>query len=118
LTFDKKLVGYLNDMKFINLTPHDVTVINNNNKRTFHRDGTIARVSQISPTVVEVVDGVTISVVRFGDVVGLPQPVDGVKFIVSVLVKSACPNRTDLVSPGDQIRDENGNVIGCKQFFC
>jgi hypothetical protein len=117
LTFDKKLVGYLNNMKFINLTPHDVTVINNNNKRTFHRDGTIARVSQIS-TVVEVVDGVTISAVRFGDVVGLPQPVDGVKFIVSALVKSACPNRTDLVSPGDQIRDENGNVIGCKQFFC
>ena len=109
-------------MKFVNLTPHDITVVlpdtqtENNRRRVFHRDGTVARVSQIA-TVVETIDDIVISTVKFGSVVGLPKPVDGIRFIVSSMVKSAEPNRTDLVSPGDLVRDENGNVIGCKGFY-
>jgi len=110
-------------MKFINLTPHDVVVIlpdtdtETNRRRTFHRDGTVARVSQRTQ-LVETVDGVDVSAVRFEGVIGLPKSVDGVRFIVSAMVKSAAGDRTDLVSPGEQVRDDNGNVIGCKGFFC
>jgi len=106
-------------MKFINLTPHDVVVIlADGASKTFNRDGTVARVNQTA-SVVQIVDGVSISTVRFGDVVGLPEPVTGTMFIVSALVKSALAGRrTDVVSPGDLVRDANGNVIGCKGFFC
>jgi len=110
-------------MKFINLTPHDITVIlpdtdvETNCRRTFHRDGTVARVSQIAATV-DKIDGIRIETVRFGPIVGLPQPVGDTLFIVSAMVKNAAGNRTDLVSPGDLVRDASGNVIGCKSFYC
>jgi len=110
-------------MKFINLTPHDITVVlvdsdtQSNRSRIFHKSDTIARVSQVS-TMVEFIDEVAIRAVKFGPVTGLPQPTDGIKYIVSAMVKSASAGRTDLVSPGDLIRDASGNVIGCKGFFC
>ena len=110
-------------MKFINLTPHDITVIlpdtdvETNRRRTFHCDGTVARVSQIVTTV-DKIDGIRIETVKFGPIVGLPQSVGDTLFIVSAMVKNAAGNRTDLVSPGELVRDASGNVIGCKSFYC
>lgn len=108
-------------MKLINLTPHNITVCLTDTTpfryRNYERSGTVARVSQIS-TVVDTVDGVPISTVRFGAVVDLPDVVPGVIYIVSAMVKSAAANRIDLVSPGELVRDDSGNVIGCKGFYC
>jgi hypothetical protein len=109
-------------MKFINLTPHDVTVVladtdtETNRRRVYSKSGTIARVAQTISTV-EIVDGIDISTVKFGQVTGLPDAVDNVRYIVSAIVKNASPNRIDLVSPGELVRDENGVIIGCKGFF-
>lgn len=50
---------------------------------------------------------------EFGEVVDLPEPQEGVLYIVSMLVAARAQNRTDLVSPGRQIRNEAGQVIGC-----
>lgn len=49
----------------------------------------------------------------FGEVVDLPEPQEGVLYIVSMLVAARASNRTDLVSPGRQIRNDAGQVIGC-----
>jgi hypothetical protein len=51
-------------------------------------------------------------------VVGLPEPSPDTLLIVSGMVKSAATGRTDLVSPGDLVRDAAGVVLGCKGFFC
>ena len=107
-------------MKFINLTPHDITVFladRPGGSTTFAKSGTVARVSQVTE-VVQVVDGINISTARFGPVVGLPDRADDTLYIVSALVKTASAGRSDLVSPGELVRDANGNVIGCKGFFC
>ena len=106
-------------MKFINLTPHDITVFmpDNGYDKTFAKSGTIARVAQ-ETTVVRTVDGINISTATFGPVVGLPEREDGTLFIVSALVKSAATGRTDLVSPGVLVRSADGVVIGCRDFFC
>ena len=117
-------------MKFINLTPPDITVIlpdtttETNRVRTFHRDGTVARVSQ-NTSVAFTVDDINISTATFGPVVGLPERDASTLFIVSAMVKSASTGRTDLVSPGElvrvrhgQDRNDAGVVIGCKGFFC
>jgi hypothetical protein len=93
----------MNNIKIINLTPHDINVIVDGDVTVIPRDGTVARVNQIS-TVVDKINGIPVSVVRFGDVVGLPDPVPGV-------------NRSDVVSPGELVRNSDGNVIGCKGFF-
>ena len=97
------------------MTPHDINVIVDGDVTVIRRDGTVARVNQIS-TVVDKINGIPVSVVRFGDVVGLPDPVPGVIWIVSALVKQAV-NRSDVVSPGELVRNSDGNVIGCKGFF-
>jgi len=106
-------------MKFINLTPHDITVILNadGGSKTLPKSGTIARVSQVT-AVARTVDGINISTATFGSVVGLPERADDTLYIVSAMVKSAAGERRDLVSPGELVRDDSGNVIGCKGFFC
>jgi hypothetical protein len=105
--------------KFVNLTPHDVTVVSGGKIKKYLRDGTVARVSEIA-TWVFTIDDVDISDVVFGDVIGLPAPVTGVYFVVSAMVKEAVKKsgsgRNDCVSPGNLIRNEKGDVIGCKGF--
>jgi hypothetical protein len=105
-------------MKFVNLTPHDITVIRaSGDSTTFAKSGTIARVSQVT-AVAYTVDGINVSTATFGPVVGLPDWTDDTLYIVSGMVKSAGGDRTDLVSPGELVRDAAGVVIGCKGFFC
>ena len=102
---------------FINATPHDITIIlADGSTRVFPKSGNIARVAQTS-AILETVDGVSISTVNFGAVTGLPDAAIGVRVIVSALVKSAAPNRSDLISPGELVRDGNGVVIGAKGFY-
>jgi hypothetical protein len=38
-------------------------------------------------------------------------------YIVSSLVAAACPERTDLLVPGNAVRDADGKIIGCKCFI-
>ena len=48
------------------------------------------------------------------EIIGLPEPEEGVVLIVAKAVSDAAPpSRGDLVSPGKLIRDEDGTVIGC-----
>lgn len=100
-------------MTFINLTPHGVRL---NDGTVFPPSGEVARVSatysDFSP------DG--IAEVRFGEPVGLPAPQEGVLFIVSGLLKQACPYRQDLVSPATGHpacrRDEQGRIVSVPGF--
>ena len=105
--------------RFVNLTPHDVTVVSGGKIKKYLRDGTVARVTETT-TLAFTIDDCDINDVVFGEVIGLPAPVKGVCFIVSAMVKEAVrksgSGRTDLVSPGNLIRDEKGEVIGCKGF--
>ena len=54
--------------------------------------------------------------VTSGEIVGLPEPKDGVFYIVSRLVAEASPKRDDLVFPFGLVRDESGTVIGCRSL--
>ena len=113
-------------IKIINLTPHVLNLVareGNEVVASWPSSG-IARVSQ---AVVEltpfttVVNGVEVTIPRkaatFGDVVDLPAPVEGTVYFVSAMVKAACPDRSDLVSPGDPVRDAEGKVVGCRSFL-
>ena len=102
-------------MAFINMTPHALVV--------HCADGTIrelpsqgvARVSQ-SDVLREVVDGVEIFETEMGDVVGLPDPVEGTFIIVSRVVAAACGQRPDILVPGPFLRDGEGRITGCRGF--
>ncbi len=98
---------------FVNLTPHTVVL---NNGVEYPTSGVVARVSatytDFSP------DG--IAEVRFGEPVGLPAPQEGILYIVSGLLKQACPDRRDLVSPATGHpacrRDDQGRIVSVPGF--
>jgi hypothetical protein len=46
----------------------------------------------------------------------LPEPQEGVWFIVSSVVVSAHPERRDLLVPSDLVRDGSGVVTACRSF--
>lgn len=100
-----------------NLTPHEL-VIDCEDGFEFVKipsDG-IARikVSRIADIPI-CIGNVTIPVYKtvYGEVEGLPPEGEEI-LIVSSIVKQALPHRNDLYSPGELIRDENGNVVACK----
>ena len=63
---------------------------------------------------INTVDSVNLYRTKFGEVEGLPaQQQEGTYYIVSSLVKSALPDRTDLLTPSQQQRNDEGVIIGC-----
>lgn len=101
---------------FVNLTPHDIHIIARSGViRTIEKSGQVARCAE-SITDIGTIDGVAITRTVFGEVTGLPDPIDGTVFIVSMAIRSALPDRTDLASPGKIVRDENGVIVGCQSL--
>ena len=100
---------------FVNLTPHALNIHATTGKiLTIPPSGVVARVSTTSK-VVEVIEGVEVSEVVFGEVIDLPEPTESTLFIVSGLVLSALQGaRQDVMAPGELVRDEAGRPIGCK----
>jgi hypothetical protein len=95
-----------------NLTPHAIHLHNAGHIETLPSVG-VARVTETRAPV-GAVDGLPLEVASHGAVEGLPEPREGVLLIVSAMVRSALPDRTDLASPGEVVRDAAGKVVGCR----
>lgn len=101
-------------MKIKNLTPHAIIIHMKDNKRIeIPASGKVARCNSTSAIVGEW-EGIPLALTKFGEVTDLPEQEDGVILIVSALVRQALRHRGDLASPSDLVRDEQGNIIGCK----
>ena len=131
------MVNYVN---VVNLTPHTINFIIRHSLEigrdeigipkyiqedriySLPPSGIVARCKtdrqQVDSIVAQNVDGwditVPITSAKFGEVEGLPEPQEGTIFIVSNLVAQAVPDREDVFFPDDLVRDENGNIIGCR----
>lgn len=101
-------------MKIINLTPHTINVLDGNNNQiaSFPSCG-IARAAQ-SREQVDTICGIPVNKTVFGEVQDLPDPEDGTIYIVSVLTAQAAPDRKDLYIVDDAVRNEQGQIIGCR----
>lgn len=109
------LKNEMNNTKIVNLTPHAINIVGG---PTFEPSGEVARISSTNQNAGELlVNGESIPLItqQFGEVVGLPEEKEGTMFIVSSLIFSNT-ERKDLLVPGEQVRDEDGRVIGCKSF--
>ena len=103
-------------MNIINLTPHAVDVVRSDGSiKTYPSSGQVARLD-VSRKFVRILDGAEVHRPSLGGVTGLPEAQMDVTLIVSALVAQACPDRSDLVSPGELVRDSAGKIIGCKGF--
>lgn len=99
-------------MKIINYTPHQVDIIGG---VSYPSQGSV-RLSTFRKNVGILPDGTPLTKTEYGAAEGLPEPQKDVMYIVSSLVKTALPDRKDLLAPADLIRDKNGRVIGCKSL--
>lgn len=101
-----------------NLTPHEVKIYKLNGTVpdldvVIEAGEEVARVSCEYIKVDKKVDGIDLYHPVFGEITGLPDYEEGVYLLVSAMVREALPLRSDLVSPGQLLRDDNGNVVGC-----
>ena len=98
----------------VNKTPHQVNIVGGPTFPACPKGELIRLKSETVPGAP--IDGVPTSKTVFGDPIGLPKPIDGTWFIVSQLVKSACPDRDDLLVPAEVARNETGAIIGCRSL--
>lgn len=107
-------------MKFVNLTQHDLTIVlENGNGLVLPASGEVTRVT-FSTQQVDEVDGIPIyKTIYEPEVVGLPEPQDGIIFVVSSLAAQTV-KRPDVLAPTKLIRDDDGQVIAAGGFatFC
>jgi len=90
----------------INLTPHAIHFPD----KSIFPSLQPARCKEESE-VIGMVDGIELIHRKYGEVTGLPEPKEGTLYIVSMIVREALPNRKDIASPGDFVRDKDGNII-------
>jgi len=113
--------------KFINLCPHPIHLVGENGAVvTFAESGTVARVDirkTKKQVTVEVAEGVYLNMevteVEHAEVVGLPEPQEGVIYLVSSYV-AQYTKRPDCICPNTDstaIKDENGKIIGVRGFL-
>src|SRR5690554_5215101 len=108
-----------NNINVVNCTPHDVNLVTEKGSITFPRSGIIPRLTESQKKINSVnSNGIEIDIIAksFLEPEGLPEPKEGTIYIVSALVAGAAKDRDDLVIPNDIIRDDKGNIIGCKNL--
>ena len=109
-----------------NYTPHAVTVFDGDNDplATFQSVG-LARAEQYEQILGEIEvepESVPLKKMVFGGVVGLPEVANPDEyFIVSSLAAQAAravnhPLADRLLVPSDPVRNENGQIVGCRSF--
>lgn len=99
-------------LKIVNLTPHAISVVGDG-ACTLPPSGQVARVSSTTAEVRRV-NGIPCYAVSYGEVQGLPEAEEDTLYVVSALVRAAVPHRTDVASPGELVRDNDGKPIGCR----
>lgn len=101
----------MNITNLVNLTPHNINIKINGGEVVLPASGKVARVAVIREQI-GTVAGIPVYKSFMGELIGLPDPVEGTGYIVSLLVKTSL-HRKDLFSPGELVRDDKGVVIGC-----
>ena len=100
-------------MKFINLTPHEVSVLKENQETLTLQSECVARLKE-QQHLIKIVDGIKLFRTEYLETENLPEPKQDTIYVVSMLVAQQNTNRKDLAYPARLIRDDKGVVIGCE----
>jgi hypothetical protein len=107
--------------RIINRTPHSVTLYRKvkGELRVHAEWGKDENPLRVSSTTQKVgtLGGCAITRTVFGKAV-LPDYKADTWYIVSALVKQAHPERKDLLTVNEAVRDEEGRIIGCMSLAC
>jgi hypothetical protein len=105
-------------MEVINMTPHDIHIFGMDNQivKTYPASGNEIRLTTTVEFTGSLPDGTPLTRTWVGKPVGLPESQKGTTYIVSQMVKSALPDRHDLLVPVELVRGTSGIVIGCRSL--
>lgn len=111
-------------MEVVNLTPHEVRVVDEQqNELVAIPSSGVARAAQTDKVVGSVeIGGQTVTVVEtvFGEVQDLPEPAEGVAYVVSIITANAARaegrSTEDLLITSGPVRDPDGRIVGCTRF--
>lgn len=103
-------------MKFVNLTPHAITVLTTNGIMSLPKppEGTVIPRVSTSSREHSTEEGVSLRITDYGEPEGLPESVEGTIFVVSGMVLDAATDRCDFAAPGELVRNDAGQPIGCQ----
>jgi hypothetical protein len=107
-------------MKIINLTTHDVNVLEGDCIRVYRPSGQKARVN-VKTEVPFYINGAPVERHIYDDITGVPEPQEDTLYIVSTTVRLSLPNRRDLISPDTRrsaIRKSNGEIDYVIGWLC
>lgn len=110
--------------QLVNLTPHTINLVAEDGTQLLSLESQgVARVAATTEVVGQLQVGEVVvpqTHTTFGEVEGLPEQAPGVGYIVSNMIISALAQqgvrRDDLFTPGMQVRDDQGRVIGCRSL--
>lgn len=94
----------------VNLTPHAITFVREDGNVVIPSSG-IARAATTREIVGEI-DGLPVARIVYGEVTGLPEPVEGTIYVVSQITAAAVPDRADVFIVDGTVRDSEGRIVG------
>ena len=100
-------------MKIVNLMPYAVTFCNGEKVTVIEPSGTTVSIRWKTVSIGEIM-GIETTETTCDKIVGLPEPKDGVVYLVSSAVAQCCRNRSDIYVADEIATDKTGQVIGCK----
>jgi hypothetical protein len=103
-------------MNIVNLTPHTLNIHNEDGElvATVAPSGKVAR-CEVKRVKERERAGIPFYATSYGEVVDLPEYSHGdpVVYVVSGMTRAAVPDRVDVFQPGELLRNEQGQVVGC-----
>lgn len=100
------------------MTPHAITLLDKENRvlAVLQSEG-VARAASMRQQTGSIRIGdadIPVNATSFGAVSGLPEPMEGHAYVVSVLTAQAVAGRDDIYITDDAVRDDAGRIIGCR----
>ncbi len=104
-------------MQVINMTPYVISILNSDSMviTKLKPSGNTVRLVSTTSRMDVVYSGnipIPLTATVFGEPEGLPNTVAGIVYIVDASVKDKYPERDDLVTPNEPVRNRLGNIIG------
>lgn len=107
-------------MKLLNLTPHVINIFDLDGTKeilTLEPSGKIARFNDNEKFIRnEEINGSSVPVFIHGqsDVLDMPNPEENIIYVVSTPIRIFLKGRDDIASPGELVRNDLGQPIGCR----
>lgn len=103
-------------MNIVNCTPHSINIhFEDGDVLSIEPSGIVPRCS-VKSEMSGSINGIPVFSEVFGDVENIPEERENTILIVSRIVVAALPSRTDLVFPTQIVRNDKGQIVGCRGF--